>query len=186
MEIGLLGKVFPPERVILGIRVCRWMYYDLIAHVDSVSVSGSHAENFSAEFKTRTLMRLREKKLSLSFAQHCSLLSSASNAVQAMWGAAWGGFGRGLVVLNLERNKLVPDCAEKLAQVLQQCSALRHLSLRENGIGGAGARLVMPGLASCTALTHLDLRGNDLAAEDLADALGNLHQLRELDIASNT
>ncbi len=65
-----------------------------------------------------------------------------------------------LIHLNLGGNKVGTKGTQRLAGVLEQCSALAHVNLSDNGIKANGAGSFAGVLAKCPALAHLDVEGN--------------------------
>ena len=66
--------------------------------------------------------------------------------------------------LNLSGSKTLARGEERLAGVLNQCTALAHLDLYGNYIGAGGAERFAGVLGQCTALAHLNLCDNDISA----------------------
>ena len=40
---GLLGRIWPAGRVVMGLRVCKWMHTELVFHVEKVLLVGVDA-----------------------------------------------------------------------------------------------------------------------------------------------
>ena len=76
--------------------------------------------------------------------------------------------------IDLSKMKMPTKKAEKLAEVIGECSSLAHLNLNGNEIGAEGAERLAAVLGKCASLAHLDLGSNEIGdgAGRLAAVLG--------------
>eukprot|EP00961_Rhodomonas_salina_P048390 649678-Rhodomonas_salina.1 len=131
---NVLGLLWPPERVVVGLRVCKSLRKDLIAHCGSILlVQKTDEKHFGC--------RLSEDFGRLPSALMVTLKWKAKDQVTRLLGML--GECKGLAHLNLRENKLGAKGAGRLAEVLGECKALATLDLSLNRIGVEGAgRLV--------------------------------------------
>jgi len=93
-----------------------------------------------------------------------------------------------LAGLNLEANRIGPEGAWHIAQMLRKNSILRSLKLGRNQLSHPGAQAVGEALEHNNTLTSLSLGGNDLGpkgAEVLAESLKRSTGLKELRMGGN-
>eukprot|EP00961_Rhodomonas_salina_P020301 272682-Rhodomonas_salina.5 len=46
---GLLGRVWPAERIVLGLRVCKWLHAELLSQADRALLAGPQEHARSLE-----------------------------------------------------------------------------------------------------------------------------------------
>jgi hypothetical protein len=168
---SLLGRAWPGERVVLGMRVCKALREELLCGVERIVLQRKrYAEDLrvdTAEF-TRDLTRFRHRNQAvllrmargregLKTMLTTSLLCGMTIAIPEMMHTA-------LASVDMVRNRIGDEGAAQLAAVLGRCSALTHLDLGQNEIGDEGAGRLARMIKGCSALLHLDLSKNQLRA----------------------
>jgi len=160
-DVGLLGNVWPPERVMVGMAVCRSLREHLPAGAASCVVVVCRNRGVPAaitDMKCPLFVR--------ACAAHPGTARGASTAtwLQALQGAR-------IETLGLARCALGAEKCAVLASLLQ-----------------TGPRTCPGALAPALTLRELDLSHNAISAEHVAlfRALGGLANLRVLNLAGNT
>eukprot|EP00961_Rhodomonas_salina_P261600 3535689-Rhodomonas_salina.1 len=207
---SVLGRAFPAERVVLGLRVCKQLRKELLGHAGSaLLVKRADAEIHNIDL-VEDLNRVSHLKLALRWAGEVHELASASSlrislvhlelrhnfssetpalaAEEVGTLAGVVGECKALVHLDLKQNRIGAEGARRLAGVLGECKALAYLDLSYNDIGAEGAGSLAGMLGGCKALAHLVLSWNGIRAEGagmLAGALGKCKALAHLDLSRN-
>eukprot|EP00961_Rhodomonas_salina_P196137 2647550-Rhodomonas_salina.7 len=104
----LLGKLWPPDRVLLGLRVCKWLRDVLESNAARVvlNVCGSRTKHSSSDLNFgRAISRFRHEAVELQLiAQSCSaLLPAMLPAISSSLDMGWTG---SIVHLDVAQNKL--------------------------------------------------------------------------------
>eukprot|EP00961_Rhodomonas_salina_P092681 1247284-Rhodomonas_salina.1 len=203
----VLGHLWPAERVVVGLRVCKQLRRDLLVHCGSIHlVQKAEAilndcrisEDFG-RLPQNLMITLKWKDrnqgtLLLEVLEGCKALAHLDLSGNMLGDAGAGrlagvlGECKGLAHLDLRQNMLGAEGAEKLAGALGECKELACLVLSGNRIGDAGGEGLAEALQQCKALAHLDLSGNrigDDGGEMLAEALQECKQLGYLDLSGN-
>ena len=123
----LLRRVWPPERVVAGLRVSKGIRKELIVH------------SRGAILVVRAQCSSSEEEISKDIRRISHLITSVK--------AKELGYSRGIQVLE--------QLLESLR--LCQCNALSHLDLSKNRIWAEGAGRLAGALGECKALSHLNL-----------------------------
>mmetsp|Transcript_20602 Transcript_20602/g.41854 ORF Transcript_20602/g.41854 Transcript_20602/m.41854 type:complete len:524 (-) Transcript_20602:209-1780(-) len=200
-RFDLLERVWPSDRVLLGMRVCKWMHAELSDIVESVYVESQSTRNFRA-FNVRdmrnTLVRLSKNSVTLK----CKAgIHTSQPIVNGIVGAVKQGFGPAVRHLILaidgpynydgatgQMCGIGPTGSMHLAVALQRCLNLLTLDLSCNKIGDAGAEKLGKVLGELPELRHLRLAENSLeskGATKLAEGLRRCTRLVELGLAQN-
>eukprot|EP00961_Rhodomonas_salina_P259304 3503695-Rhodomonas_salina.2 len=159
---ALLGHLWPAERGVVGLRVCKQLRRDLIVHSGSIVLVGNAnamqcAPCVSADFRRlpqHILVMLTCKK------SGAMLLLEVLNECKALAG------------LDFSENKIRAEEARALAEMLRESKVLTHLDLGHNGIGAQGAGALAMALGECKALAHLALSHNNIGAEGAGELAG--------------
>lgn len=177
---GLLWKIWPADRVLLGLAACSWLRKELLPQIDDVILlaakmpsrrlteddkeawlyevfqSGSIAQAFKRLSKNQVRMRC----VGLSTEQLVLLLEGISFAASSGW------LGGQLVQLSLALSEEAERCVDRTLQHLgasmAPCSNLTHLDLPGLGITYEGVELLASALTNCTKLRTLVLSDNDI------------------------
>lgn len=212
-DVGVLVKVWPRERVIMGLRVCRWMNQELLHNVGKVLIRAMRG-NIQTKDVCDTLVRLRRIEVALMNA-NASTPALSFKILEGMSSAA-SSFGRRLVqidftsnhfgdlgadilidlieqfeslqCLELGNNDISNKCLALVSALANNCKAITHLDLHENMLGDQGISVIASGLKEWKSLVHLDLCGTqiqDRGATLLAENLVQLTALTHLAIAHN-
>ena len=107
--------------------------------------------------------------------------------LKALAGRA-GRFESSLIELQLEHNNITNKAAESLKELLENCTTLQTLNLRQNRLA-RGAELFAEGLRKSKTLANLNLAANSLEHRDFLDlfkALSEKHSLQEFDLRFNS
>eukprot|EP00961_Rhodomonas_salina_P099040 1332195-Rhodomonas_salina.2 len=124
LPAGLLGKIWPAERVVAGLRVCRWLHDELLSHVHVVVLILSKGQQMQADANSvEQTMRFFQ-----SLTVHLRWNSSRVELLAIDCIQRQPSLGQNLVELDLR------DCYDLpgLAEVLPVCTALTHLNLSDN------------------------------------------------------
>jgi len=206
LQLGLLEAVWPAERAVLGMRVCKQLHQQLSQCTVLLAYAGLQPPEEGT--LTQDLARLGQARLSVLWAgDSCDMLLRAltksgcaagltSFTLHKDWRASprnWQlaealGCCEHLAHLDLANNKIGPEQVASLAGGLGKCKALAHVNLAGNEIGGEGAGRLVGALGECKALTHLDLSANQMGKEGigrLAGVLGECTALVHLDLSRN-
>lgn len=191
---GLVGKLWPPERALMGLRVCRWMQVQLVAHIEMALVCGPcmrfsqrpKSRDYEAQDICSTLSKLRNCKVVLVW--NSRRHQTTPLLLDGIIAAIANGFGKKLTQLTLNSTKIWDTNSQKLATVIAGCSALKRLDLSVIGINQTGMEQLSEALGRCTELEHLELGWNKVRSEGaskLAEALQNCTSLIHLGLAGN-
>eukprot|EP00286_Rhodomonas_abbreviata_P003540 CAMPEP_0181347140 /NCGR_PEP_ID=MMETSP1101-20121128/33721_1 /TAXON_ID=46948 /ORGANISM="Rhodomonas abbreviata, Strain Caron Lab Isolate" /LENGTH=477 /DNA_ID=CAMNT_0023459337 /DNA_START=80 /DNA_END=1510 /DNA_ORIENTATION=+ len=147
---ALLGRVWPAERVVMGLRVCHWMHTKLAAHVEKVLLVGRDIPVRPCSV-IQTLSWFQSSKVLLEWNGFSLCLPTNMDALA---------FGIGAVIAGGEETGLAggaigEEGARKLAAVLGECKVLARLILSGHQIRAAGTRSLAGVLGECEALAHL-------------------------------
>eukprot|EP00961_Rhodomonas_salina_P266408 3601254-Rhodomonas_salina.2 len=206
VNLGLLGRAWPHERLLAGLAVCKWMnreLCDLIGEVELVPTGPVRPSNVK-----RTLERFRKHRITLRWTEQEvqspldrkiwdvrleNFLKAMSTTLKT-WGGSiisadeeWAATPLQIVSLQVKSNGLGRKAAAMLAEVLTECKMLKELDLSGPGnrIGEAGVAL-LEGMRECTALTRLDLQSNNIeGASKLLRLIGDFKALSHLDLSGN-
>eukprot|EP00288_Rhodomonas_lens_P019679 CAMPEP_0177690486 /NCGR_PEP_ID=MMETSP0484_2-20121128/791_1 /TAXON_ID=354590 /ORGANISM="Rhodomonas lens, Strain RHODO" /LENGTH=175 /DNA_ID=CAMNT_0019201031 /DNA_START=33 /DNA_END=556 /DNA_ORIENTATION=- len=130
----VLGHVWPAERVVLGLRVCKQLRQDLLVHCGSiVLVQQKRGAELSVVGCTEDFRRLQQHMM-------VSLRWRERNGAAKLAGLL--GNCNGLVHLDLRRNEIGDEGASLLSAALGECKRLAHLNLKNNDIGPEGAGIL--------------------------------------------
>eukprot|EP00961_Rhodomonas_salina_P197987 2671482-Rhodomonas_salina.8 len=175
---ALFKQLWPAERVVVGLRVCKQLRKDLMDNCASILLVQKVGAKLSVRHISKDLRRL-PKNLPVT------LKWNQRNAVKWLVGSL--GECMALAHLDLGGNDIGREGASMLAGALMECTALAHLDLSGNDIGAEGAESLAGVLGGCTALTHLDLSGNGIRASagKLAGVLGECKALAHLNLSGN-
>mmetsp|Transcript_30646 Transcript_30646/g.72511 ORF Transcript_30646/g.72511 Transcript_30646/m.72511 type:complete len:406 (-) Transcript_30646:110-1327(-) len=192
----LVGRMWPSERVVIGLRVSKWARQVLLAEADRVLLSFNgyrFQDQLDATRICADLSRHKEGarlsvKIFLGYGEMQPMrLETFLACIQKVM---TGSFGPVLESLDFGDNDVYDEGATKLAEVLRYCPNLRRVNLRTSILEEIGAeQLFRPSaLGQCTALTDLDLMNNafgDVGATHLANALKNCTSLENLCLVNN-
>eukprot|EP00961_Rhodomonas_salina_P206174 2783114-Rhodomonas_salina.2 len=179
---GLVGKLWPAERVVAGLRVCRQLHQELSETAGNiVLVKGAKAADFSEDALVADFRRISHRDVALKW-------RATGRAAGLMCVASMASLGRAIVHLDLTANSMGVEGAGMLAGMLSECTALNHLDLCANQLGDKGAGRLAEVLGTCRALSHLALRDNQIGEEGAASLAGALEKcsvLAHLDLSVN-
>eukprot|EP00286_Rhodomonas_abbreviata_P026085 CAMPEP_0181295844 /NCGR_PEP_ID=MMETSP1101-20121128/4368_1 /TAXON_ID=46948 /ORGANISM="Rhodomonas abbreviata, Strain Caron Lab Isolate" /LENGTH=394 /DNA_ID=CAMNT_0023400631 /DNA_START=138 /DNA_END=1318 /DNA_ORIENTATION=- len=194
---GLLGHIWPAERVVIGLRVCRWLRRELVSsktnilflgpkkgaacNPEDIAKSVTLFSDSPLQFTWRRQPRKLITGLDLAFATgtcHCiARLDFSYNRMRAAGLKELArviGQCRTLTHLDLSGNLIrTIDGAPKLCEILEQCHGLTYLNLSRNIICSAGTRVLCDVLQRCKLLTSLNLSRNSISG----DALGRIFEV---------
>mmetsp|Transcript_14180 Transcript_14180/g.33575 ORF Transcript_14180/g.33575 Transcript_14180/m.33575 type:complete len:481 (+) Transcript_14180:121-1563(+) len=192
--VGLLSKVWPYQRVILGMQVCKWLRRDLGLSMDKcvliLSAQGLHEDNFA-----KALRRIECGWITIRLRGYHSYTQGKVGGFEdplAQIAAAFEGSKERGCAHTIERLELdggfeaVPAGGwVKLCSSLQYCSNILHLNLSSKGIYDEAATALGSALGNCTKLQTLDLSNNrigDTGGERIAEAIGKCKSLRRINL----
>jgi len=210
----LLGRIWPPERIVMGLRVCRWLHTELTAAAPhAVLKATENVDTTTPADLVKTLYAFRKCRVLLHWdspTNRDTVVAGVSVAVslgctesivhvdvgESKLGAKRAaalfqalGECSAIETLNLEEIRLCDYGAVTLCSVLRSSEKLTHISLKDNrGIGDGGAALLADALVECKALRHLDLSNCKLgtfAMRKLAVMMGHCTRLEHLSLADN-
>eukprot|EP00286_Rhodomonas_abbreviata_P012588 CAMPEP_0181320520 /NCGR_PEP_ID=MMETSP1101-20121128/18168_1 /TAXON_ID=46948 /ORGANISM="Rhodomonas abbreviata, Strain Caron Lab Isolate" /LENGTH=318 /DNA_ID=CAMNT_0023428231 /DNA_START=54 /DNA_END=1007 /DNA_ORIENTATION=+ len=192
---SLLGRLWPAERVLVGMRACKYLRAELAHHASDcvmVCAAMTSRERFGSGWTADKILkdlRSLQGRGTRVFLNGSSLQSAFYPQLQdAMALALPNGLGSLLVELDLSSNAMGDDEAEKVADMLEHCQVLSRLNLRDNCIKERGASALGRGLRGCMALAQLDVSENKLGASavrELGKALSECKELTDLDMSEN-
>eukprot|EP00961_Rhodomonas_salina_P268172 3624261-Rhodomonas_salina.1 len=189
----LLARIWPAERVVVGLRACKLLRQELPGFARSILLvkrweadvrDDTSAAPFSPDTKVVLKWKGQELPTGLKRLAGPYKLRTALTHLDLSHNVYSAGGGN----LDLRGNMLGAEEAAMLASVLKECKALAHLDLSGNEIGAEGAEWLAEVLAECKALAHLNLRWNWLAVkgtERLSGVLGGCKALAHLDLREN-
>eukprot|EP00288_Rhodomonas_lens_P015203 CAMPEP_0177693554 /NCGR_PEP_ID=MMETSP0484_2-20121128/2461_1 /TAXON_ID=354590 /ORGANISM="Rhodomonas lens, Strain RHODO" /LENGTH=798 /DNA_ID=CAMNT_0019204371 /DNA_START=60 /DNA_END=2457 /DNA_ORIENTATION=- len=192
-QLGLLEKVWPWDRVVLGLRVCKWLRSDLqcptirgVLLASSCRCAGSKVEDIC---ETLVHPSFNGKEVHVQWRGQGRVSTNA--LLHAVKGAA--GAQRSVAILkithlDLGHNDIEKHGSERLAEVLALQTTIQYLGLRGNCFSHVEASVLGQSLRLCRGLTHLDLGENQLGergAAYLATCLRLCTALQHLDLTSN-
>eukprot|EP00961_Rhodomonas_salina_P030767 413778-Rhodomonas_salina.1 len=158
----LLGHVWPAERVVIGLRVCKQLRRELMVHCSSIALAQRGDTEVGVSGCLEDFRRLPEHVM--------VRLRWKENRAEKLAGVL--GECKGLTHLDLSLNGIGDEGASLLAGVLGSCKALAHLELGWNCIGDEGAWRLAGVLGECKALAHLDLNRNFLRTKGAGSLAG--------------
>eukprot|EP00961_Rhodomonas_salina_P069578 934068-Rhodomonas_salina.2 len=175
-EIGVLGKVWPKERVVAGMRVCRWLRETLLAHIDGVWLKVSPPPNggvAEAQLAAEVAQSLRSFCAPpscpprVSAALQCS--AGRNMALAVLDGIECALSTRGPQTMERERSahhaqgqsREGGEEANEQGQNREAKAwlAVSHLDLRMTGLRGLDCAQLAATLQCCSGLTFLNLVG---------------------------
>jgi len=196
---GILADLWPAERIVIGLRVCKHMRSDFAPQVGTVVLARSSAcLEFEREDIWKTLMMFPGGRISLIWRRGKAELllqtlfvpplsslplfsSHTSNALDPR---------TNLTTIDLCGAGGVQDEGVlTLTEFLRECTNLTTLNLSQCRISSRGAGTLAAVLPDCPSLSSLDLSKNRIIANGagfLANVLGRCHALRHLDLGWNT
>eukprot|EP00961_Rhodomonas_salina_P048379 649602-Rhodomonas_salina.1 len=176
---SLLGRAWPAERVVLGLRACRQLHKELLEHAGNILLVTRADAEIRNDDLVQDFCRTSNLKVTLIWQRRLDSLICCAAHAQMM--------RTSLVHLELTHNKIGEKEAGELASVLAECRALAHLDLNHTGIGAEEVRLLARSLGECKVLTHLDLNccGIREAGVRGLGALGECKAMAHLDLGAN-
>lgn len=205
---GLLGRTWPDERVLVGLRVCKWLQRVLFCHMERVEVVGGQGMTLA----TATLNRVGAGSY-LKFTLDAEVIDrgggwrkkegsrACRSFLSGLFRAVRGPFGTSLVHLDLGQNRIDAEDTVMLGNALFVCPVLTHLHLADNTIGKSGVSppgddslglqnlaASLPTLPACKVLAYLDCSRNRIGvdgAQYLAQALEGCTALTHLNLSGN-
>lgn len=195
---SLLARVWPPERVLMGMLVCKSIRSELGWNVEHLELShyGAnprrtsateialiHPRGFDVE---RTLLRFQSSNLRISFHTKRSNDEHYDTIMCGLLGAWRQGWCASLLELDVSGLWILDSGAEHIVTALQHSPSLKYLDMNKTHISDIGK--ISNALKGATELEHLDLGQNPIG-NDSAEALGVLllgkSKLVHLDMGSN-
>eukprot|EP00961_Rhodomonas_salina_P173683 2342223-Rhodomonas_salina.1 len=180
LPASLLGQLWPAERGVAGLRVCKQLRKDLKAHCTSILLVEQELFSENKRFVSKDFDGLPEHAMvSLTLRNWATTLAGVPRL---------GSCCKGLFRLKLEGAHIGTDGVGVLAGVLAECKALSHLELGWNSIDARGAGVLAGVLGGFKELAHLDLRCNEIGDEGagrLVGSLGGCTALAHLDLSNN-
>ena len=180
----VLVKLWPPERVILGMGTCK-VVREILQYAPRAVLSLHPAEldrSWATFLRARDLARFNGLvDIVVRTPQQCKMIAAGiERATRIGW--------KGPTVLTFSDCLLGEDGAMLLASLLAQCTRLHELDLQGSYIGPTGSGFLAKSLRRLTNLRSLKLGHNELEAQGmkrLAAALTSLPSLTHLDVRSN-
>lgn len=194
--IGLLGQLWPQDRLVIGLRVCKWLHQHLLSHIREVILEVGCDVSWADENRILVdLARFQGRELSIIWGKPkrrtdqvaASLLSGIRTLVRSHVSVRLvrldlSGMGRGRQCLNLRA----------VMTILEHCSVLAELRLARWSITSSGdneldTAFLVKGLQHCSSLVSLDLSGNGIwnDCDHILEALRHCTALRSLNLAGN-
>mmetsp|Transcript_55568 Transcript_55568/g.84104 ORF Transcript_55568/g.84104 Transcript_55568/m.84104 type:complete len:585 (-) Transcript_55568:192-1946(-) len=185
--LGLLVRVWPADKVLLGMRVCKLLRQELPSNAKQVLLVASYADDgYAPTYISSRLAAFVSCESSLVCRGFPRSFATLRRALRS---AVEDGFGAKLVYLDLAGNHFFPEFAlEAIGYLLEHSPDLHHLDLSMNPLRDFGAGVLSAAMRNCPALTHVDLSQTCLGAEgimQLAGGLGRCTELKRLSLSSN-
>eukprot|EP00961_Rhodomonas_salina_P109945 1479641-Rhodomonas_salina.3 len=202
---SLVGRYWPAERVVMGMRASSWLRQELLAYAERIifQVTGkmpAQGDGVDRNAICNDLTRFQHphQRVVVRVARRCEDFDGFSAApngalgslLQGLSMAVPGKLSHTLTHLDLRGAKMESELAVTLAAVLSDCQALTHLDLWCNRIRNKGASWLagVMGKGSLSVLKHLDLSGNAITEEGgrkLASVFWRCSALEELNLSGN-
>eukprot|EP00961_Rhodomonas_salina_P029580 398415-Rhodomonas_salina.2 len=168
VHMGLLGYVWPRERVVMGMAVSNWIRAELPVSVYSVSfvtrkTAATGAASFAPQEIGETLFKFQGKDMWLTWQEPACTLAAGLSA----WGKLASHANEtsdclGLTQLDASNIYIeTAATAEKLAGVLGSCKSLTHLSISTSNLYWFSGYWESS-LGGCRKLKHLNLNCNKI------------------------
>lgn len=180
---ALLGRLWPPERAVLGVSVCRFLRQELLCNMNDVVIVGKQCGGMQHEICSG-LQRLRGRNVFLRW--HCKPAQTILQVKDLAEGVH--SLGGSLSELNVQKCGIKQHAATLLAEALTECGGLSHLNVSQNRLSESGAERLFSSLQACTSLEHLDVSCCGIgprASAALASALRSCHKLSRLKLSEN-
>eukprot|EP00961_Rhodomonas_salina_P144274 1942473-Rhodomonas_salina.1 len=162
-QLGLLGKVWGSNRVLMGMRVCRWMRDELAKTVSTIVLVGKRGARPNPRDICQSLMKLTEIKVILLWRRMGQ--TASLSMLEGIISSVGKGFDSALIELDLSESQLRAEGASKLAELLGGLKTLSSLSLGRNELGAKGTARVCKVLGDCRKLALLDLGENAMGPD---------------------
>lgn len=167
LPASLFGRVWPRERVLMGLRTSKWVQEELTQNARSVLFSVQLNQYEESEDEHRVV---------------CGGFTRFANRDQEVWvrlvGHKFGGIDaeaflpRGLEILGM-LTKAIPGGLKW---------NLVHLDLRRTMIGDEGANMLSAVVGECKALAYLNLRANNISKRGLTALATGQVQIQRLQL----
>lgn len=187
----LLARLWPPQRIVVGMRVSRWVREHLSKNAESVWISClPHHDDapISAKEVGRDLARLQHGSVVVDLGVYnCDYahVNSVLCGVTKAWRFGWQGAVRSL---DLSDSGVGTTEVEVLAKVLSRCTGLTSLTLAGNALRDDDIHPLSQALECCPRLQHVDLSYNRMrpaGAASLAGILTSCLQLQSIMLNNN-
>eukprot|EP00961_Rhodomonas_salina_P124567 1678753-Rhodomonas_salina.5 len=188
LESGLVSRVWPRERVLMGQQACKHLRLALHEAAEEVLFWVAHTEGNACDAMCVSTALLKKSHCSVHLV--CHLDSSFSAVVDGLSLAVRQGLGSALVHLDIAG---VGSEVKQLGGILQRCTELTDLNISSCEMwdfesGAVEMLLLSYGLQECRMLTRLNLSGTDLGphgAAIFADSIRGFAGLQHLDVSRN-
>ena len=130
LDSSLLESIWPAQRVILGLRVCKKLREELHQHTSNVALVIKWCDTGLV----RDFSLLAHRRLEVSIQRNLKIGAVAAEVLATALRQC-----RTLAHLDLRGNSIGDEGAGRLAGVLGECKALAHLDLSGTSIGNEGA-----------------------------------------------
>eukprot|EP00961_Rhodomonas_salina_P177087 2387604-Rhodomonas_salina.4 len=127
----LWGYLWPPERVVVGLRACKQLRKNLMLYCTSIVLVPKTGATSSESYVSKDLVRFPEHL-------EVTLVSQRGLRIPAISLARTIGDCKTLVHLNLSHNEIGVEGAGVLAGVLGECKSLAHIDLSWNSMENEG------------------------------------------------
>eukprot|EP00961_Rhodomonas_salina_P163033 2195774-Rhodomonas_salina.1 len=162
---GTIGKLWPAERVVMGLRVCKVLRHELLEHVHQVTLIKSKGTAASDLALAKDLARFGEQNavtLTWGDGRNHSCSSVLQVAIPTSCYACWATSTAALsstfpaALKSLHLKEVQESDIASLKDVLSESKNLTRIDLSESGVGDSMATLAQ-GFQACTKLQHVKL-----------------------------